>query len=132
MKHICYFTVYPGVSRDNSLHAQFSCVVCISVLIAAIPSNKPLNKRNSLYICGYVNAGNMMTCTCNLSSVRMAERLVLLTSDHGVVGSIPARGEILPDPKWRFIAQSLSCSPFHHPEILLKGCKTLTHPSINL
>ena len=36
------------------------------------------------------------------------------------------------EPKRRFIAQSLSCSPFHRlemTEILLKGRKTLTHPS---
>ena len=62
----------------------------------------------------------------------MAEWLALPTSNHGVVGSNPARGEILPEPKRRFIAQSLSFSPFHHPEmteILLKGRKSLTHPS---
>ena len=60
---------------------------------------------------------------------------MLPTLDHGVAGSNPAEGEILPEPKRRFIAQSLSCSPFHHlemTEILLKGCKTLTHPSILL
>ena len=69
--------------------------------------------------------------TGNLS-VRVAERLALPTSDHGVAGSNPAGGEILPEPKRRFIAQSLSCSPFHRlemTEILLKGRKTLTHPS---
>ena len=63
---------------------------------------------------------------------KMAERLALLTSVHGVAGSNPAGGEILPEPKRRFIAQSLSCSPFHRlemTEILLKGRKTLTHPS---
>ena len=63
----------------------------------------------------------------------MAERLALPTSVHGVAGSNPAGGEILPEPKWRFIAQSLSCSSFHRlevTEILLKGRKTLTHPSI--
>ena len=63
----------------------------------------------------------------------MAERLALPTSDHGVAGSNPAGGEILPEPKRRFIAQSLSCSPFHRlemTEILLKGRKTLSHPSI--
>ena len=68
-------------------------------------------------------------------SVHVAEWLVLPTSDHGVAGSNPAGGEILPKPKRRFIAQSLSCSPFHHlemTEILLKGRKTLTHPSIHL
>ena len=62
----------------------------------------------------------------------MAERLALPTSDHGVAGSNPAGGEILPEPKRRFIAQSLLCSPFHRlemTEILLKGRKTLTHPS---
>ena len=62
----------------------------------------------------------------------MAERLALPTSDHGVAGSNPAGGEILPEPKRRFIAQSLSCSPFHcleMTEILLKGRKTLTHSS---
>ena len=66
-------------------------------------------------------------------SVPVVERLALPTSDHGVAGSNPARGEILPEPKRRFIAQSLSCSPFHHlemTEILLKGRKTLSHLSI--
>ena len=51
---------------------------------------------------------------------------------HGVAGWNPAGGEILPEPKRRFIAQSFSCSPFHRLEmtvILLKGRKTLTHPS---
>ena len=65
----------------------------------------------------------------------MAERLALPTSDHGFAGSNPAKGEIRPEPKRRFIAQSLSWSPFHcHEitEILLKGCKTLTHPSISV
>ena len=64
----------------------------------------------------------------------MAERLALPTSDHGVAGSDPAGGEILPEPKRCFIAQSLSFSPFHRlemTEILLKECKTLTHPSIH-
>ena len=41
-------------------------------------------------------------------SVRVAERLALPPSDHGIVGSNPAGGEILPEPKRRFIAQSLS------------------------
>ena len=66
-------------------------------------------------------------------SVRVAERLALPTSDHGVAGSNPAGGEILPEPKRRFIAQSLSCSPFHRlemTEILSKGRKTLTHPTM--
>ena len=63
---------------------------------------------------------------------RVAERLALPTSGHGVAGSNPTGGEILPEPKRRFIAQSLSCSSFHRlkmTEILLKGRKTLTHPS---
>ena len=63
----------------------------------------------------------------------MAERLALPTSDHGVAGSNPAGGEILPEPKRRFIAQSLSCSPSHRLEMTempLKGRKTITHPSI--
>ena len=66
--------------------------------------------------------------------LRVAEQLVLPTSGHGVAGSNPAGGEILLEPKRRFIAQSLSCSPFHRlemTEILLKGGKTLTHPSIS-
>ena len=61
------------------------------------------------------------------------KRLALPTSDHGIAGSNPAGGEILPEPKRRFIAQSPSISPFHRlemTEILLKGRKTLTHPSI--
>ena len=63
----------------------------------------------------------------------MAERLALPTSVHGVAGSNPAGGKILLEPKRRFIAQSLSCSPFHRlkmTEIVLKGRKTLTRPSI--
>ena len=66
-------------------------------------------------------------------SVRVAERLALPSSYHGVAGSNPAGGEIVPEAKRRFIAQSLSFSPFHRleiTEILLKGRKTLIHPSI--
>ena len=76
---------------------------------------------------------NVLTESLHKRSVRVAELLALPTSDHGVAGSNPAGGEILPEPKRRFIAQSLSCSPFHRlemTEILLKGRKTLTHPSI--
>ena len=56
------------------------------------------------------------------------------TSDHRVAGSNPAWGEILPEHRQHFIAQSLSCSPFHRPdmtEILLKGTLNpeLIHPS---
>ena len=60
-----------------------------------------------------------------------SEQLALPTSDHRVVGSNPAGGEILLEAKRCFIAQRLSCSPFHHlemTEMLLKGRKTLTHP----
>ena len=53
----------------------------------------------------------------HLGSIRVAELLALPTSDHGVAGSNPAVGEILPEPKRRFIAQSLSCSPFHRLEM---------------
>ena len=52
-----------------------------------------------------------------VGSFRVAERLALPTSDHGVAGSNPAGGEVLPEPKRRFIAQSLSCSPFHRLEM---------------
>ena len=57
-------------------------------------------------------------------SNRMAELLALSKSDHGVSGSNPADGEILSEAKRRFIAQGLSCLPFHCPdmtEIRLKG-----------
>ena len=50
--------------------------------------------------------------------------LKIPTSDNGIVGSNPAGGENLSEPKRRFIAQSLSCPPFSRPdttEILLKG-----------
>ena len=62
----------------------------------------------------------------------LAKSIISMTSDHGVAGSNPAGGEILPEPKRRFIAQSLLFSPFHRlemTEILLKGRKT--HPSIH-
>ena len=64
----------------------------------------------------------------------MAEWLALLTSDHGVSSLSPAGGEIISESKWRFIAKSFSCSPFHCPdmnEILLKGklnCNSSIHP----
>ena len=63
------------------------------------------------------------------------KQILIALSYNGVAGSNPAGGEILSEPKRRFIAQSLSCSPFHRlemTEILLKGRKTLTHPSIFL
>ena len=78
---------------------------------------------------------NFVTFHFTVRSVRVAERLALPTSVHGVAGSNPAGGEILLEPKRRFIAQSLSCSPFHPlemTEILLNGRKTLTNPSILL
>ena len=71
-------------------------------------------------------------------SACIAERLVLPTSDHRVLGSNTTRGDILSTPKpprskQRFIAQSLSCPPFHCPdmtEILLKGERDVKqHPS---
>ena len=76
----------------------------------------------------------VFNCSSGMRSVRVAERLALQTSVHGVAGSNPTGGEILPEPKRRFIAQSLPCSPFHRlemTEILLKERKTLTHPSIH-
>ena len=66
----------------------------------------------------------MIVQSFEVGRVRVAERLALPTSDHGVAGSHSARGEIFPEPKRRFIAQSLSCSPFRRlemTEILLKG-----------
>ena len=57
-------------------------------------------------------------------SDRVAERLALPTLDHGVSGSSPAVGEIISEPKRRFIAQSFTCSLVHRPdmnEIRLKG-----------
>ena len=79
--------------------------------------------------------GFMAVFSSSTRSVRVAERLALPTLDHGVAGSNPAGGEILPEPIRRFIAQSLSCPPSHRleiTEILLKGRKTLTHQSIFL
>ena len=84
--------------------------------------------------CVYIVYAKYQMASVKTRSVRVAERLALPTSDHGVASSNPAGGEILPEPKRRFIAQSLSCSTFHcleMTEILLKGCKTLTHPSIS-
>ena len=71
----------------------------------------------------FVPQGEDLSFFSFVRSVRVAERFAIPTSDHGVAGSNPAGGEILPEPKRRFIAQSLSCSPFHRlemTEILLK------------
>ena len=102
-------------------------ILCISFIICGDAS-----QCFGLVVC---NLTNIIDTQCNHfgpGSVRVAERLALPTSDHGVAGSNPTGGEILPEPERRFIAQSLSCSPFHRlemTEILLKGRKTLTHPS---
>ena len=85
----------------------------------------------SIYICmvqaaitlDYYSVGG---CNLKNKSIHVAERLALPSSDHGVACSNPAGGKIRPEPKRRFIAQSLSCSPFHRLEmtaILLKGVK---------
>ena len=108
--------------KDEQYKAFFS-VVFLKTLICAIFFISSTNTQ--------VNIGKPLY---HLWSVRVAERLALPTLDHRVPGSNPAGGEILPEPKRHFIAQSLSCSPFHcleMTEILLKGCKTLTHPSIH-
>ena len=73
------------------------------------------------------NLFNLYSCVTKFSVCKLgvflhamrsvAERLALPTSDHGVAGSNPAGGESLPEPKRRFIAQSLSCSPFHRLEM---------------
>ena len=84
---------------------------------------------------GAVWSGSTLFAQTDLSkNLEVAERLALPISVHGVAGSNPAGGEILPEPKRRFIAQSLSCSSFHRlkmTEILLNGRKTLTHPSMS-
>ena len=50
-------------------------------------------------------------------SDRVAERLALPTSDHGVSGSSPAGGEIISEPKRRFITQRFSCSSIHRSDM---------------
>ena len=62
----------------------------------------------------------------------MAERLALPTSDHGVSGSNPAEGEILSEPKRRFIAQNLSYSLLSSWNTSENDAKTADHPSIHL
>ena len=84
--------------------------------------------------CSFDNVSGCLrhSLTCK-SSDFYYDILPVSSASNGVAGSKPAGGEILPEPKRRFIAQSLSCSPFHRlemTEILLKGRKTLTHPSI--
>ena len=117
----------------------YRCNLKLSILIAV--NKKPFNLCNSKSLAKYYfdkDPSTYIIWRLHISaysfrrSVRVAERLALPTSDHGVTGSNPAGGEILPEPKRRFIAQSLSCSPLHRleiTEILLKGRKTLTHPS---
>ena len=65
---------------------------------------------------------------------RVAERLALPTSDHGVSGSNPTEFEIHSEPQRRFNSQVPSCPPFHLPDmtgILSKVHKTPIHPSIH-
>ena len=59
-----------------------------------------------------------------LGSVWVGKWLVLQTLNCKVPGSNPAGGRIQLITKWRFIAQSLSLSPFRHLDmtlIVLKG-----------
>ena len=103
------------------------------VFYVAVFSNMTQCQRALYRVALYVIVNNVTTAMLG-RSVRVAERLELPTLDHGVAGLSPAGGEILPEPKRRFIAQSLSCSLFHRlemTEILLKGRKILTHPSSN-
>ena len=96
-------------------------------------ADQPVHPRSLISTFVVCCQDRMVLLVCR--SCRVAERLALPTSDHGVEGSNPAGGDIFPEPKRRFIAQSHSCSPFHRlemTEILLKGRKTLTHPSILL
>ena len=72
------------------------------LIIAVLNGKTGLESLGSLFKCG---------------SVRVAKRLALPTSDHEVAGSNPTGGEILHEPKWCFIAQSLSCSLFHRPDM---------------
>ena len=115
------------VVRLVILDVSFSFCSCRHLFLILSSLNSTLNIL--IYIV------NLIWALIKHRSVRVAERLALPTSVHGVAGSNPAGGEILLEPKRRFSAQSLSCSPFHRlemTEILLKGRKTLTHPSIHL
>ena len=106
--------------------------IMIMVLITWVTAKAQASLRICAVSLGPAHPCSLARAFAIRRSVSMAKRLALPTSDHGVAGSNPAGGEILPEPKRRFIAQSLSCSPFHRlemTEILLKGCKTLTHPS---
>ena len=74
----------------------------------------------SCYAVPFVNVVLLaISLCCNIQtafgSIRVTERLAPPTSDHGVAGSNPVEGEILRESKRRFIAQGLSCSPFHRP-----------------
>ena len=73
----------------------------------------------------------------SMTSLHVADWLVLHTLDHRLSGSNLAGDKILSEPKsWCFIAKSPSCSPFNLPDRLkycCKGCKALKtsiHPSI--
>ena len=111
--------VHTPLAIGKGSDAQISLFICSALPQTAVFTHNMRNQKKLSLI----------------RSVRVVERLTLPTSDHGVAGSNPAGGKILPEPKPRFIAQSLSCSPFHRlkmTEILLKGRKTLAHPSIRL
>ena len=98
----------------------------ISLDIRPVWSESSLPAWRKLEVLSYPLSAQRRLCEAS-------ERLALATSDHWVAGSNPTGGKILPKPKQRFIAQNLSCSPFHRlemTEILLKGHKTLTYPSI--
>ena len=115
------YTLHSGFKRARQT-VHYFCVFWYTCTYSTAKENRnEIDVRSTFTIQSYV------------WSVRVAEGLALPTSDHGVTGSNPDGGEILPEPKRRFIAQSLSCSPFHRfemTEILSKGRKTLTHPSI--
>ena len=121
-----------GISRLHSLMLSLHLFFCRPLCLApfTVPCRIVFAMPEDLEMLPY----HLSFCFFTMGSVHVAERLALPTSDHGVAGLKHAGGEILPETKQRFIAQSLLCSPFHHPrmiEILLEGCKTL-NSSIHL
>ena len=123
-----------GPNQSDSIFLNFFSSITTRPIEAKFHVEPPWDGGMKAYSNGPGHMTKMVTIPIYIRSIRVAERLALPTLDHGVAGSNPAGGEILPKPKWCFIAQSLSCSPFHRlemTEILLKGRKTLTHPSIH-
>ena len=120
----------------NSSELTMFHACCIFMIYCLYVNNVQANKIVTSYFDEYQKGAwginrNWMVFSNRLRDAKKFNSFSAPSNAFGSRGR--TGGEILSAPKRRSIAHSLSCSPVHRPdmtEILLKGRKTATHPSI--